>query len=201
MESNWLHLFGVPFNGFELNEQTNDRAKRELKVPHKHDAVRKAVSKLGVAELRLGALEVKDTRISMALDMGLLTPDDVVPPSPHAPGDLEKLATRLRPNNDDPIFWRSLLEIFCRAFVATQGPDPWSLAQTIDLAFDLDEIRRTLPDGVWNGKMVREALRETERYRTKYPATSSAAGQGGVGENRIRTSYYCMARAGHPQAH
>jgi hypothetical protein len=141
VQTNWLHLFAVPIDGLLLHERPDDNARRALGVPHRHDAVLKAVQQLCVHELRLGALEIKDFGITPALDARLLTPDDIVPPSPRPPGPFERLAGRQKPDDSDPIFWRTLLEIFCRAFVASQGEKPWALSRWIDLAFDLDEIR------------------------------------------------------------
>jgi hypothetical protein len=158
VESVWLHLFGVPFNGYVLDEQPNDDARQKLKVPHKHDAVMKAIQALGVHDLRLGALEIKDLRVSAALEGGLLTPDDLVPPSSEHPGEFERLAQRRKPDHSDPFFWRALLEIFCRALVAPKGRRPWPLIRTIDLAFDMDEIRRTLPNARWDRDEVLKAL-------------------------------------------
>jgi hypothetical protein len=183
VQSVWLHLFGVPFNGFVLDEKPSDDARRSLKAPHKHDAVARVIHELGINELRLGALEIKDTRVLAALESGLLTEDDLVPPSGNQPWEFERLVTRQKPDHSDPIFWRTLLEIFCRAFISSQGPGPWPLTKTIELAFDLDEIRRTLPNARWNADAARKALRK-KPYITKYQGSNSKGGA--VGEDRIR---------------
>jgi hypothetical protein len=152
-------------------------------VPHKHDAVVQAIGDLGVKELRLGALEIQDSRILAALEGGLFTPDDLVPPSPDSPVEFEKLVRRQKPDHGDPIFWRALLEVFCRAFNAQQGRRPWTLEMTIELAFDMNEIRLTLPNRLWNKDAVQKVLRTKLPYTERYPARGSLAG---VGEDRIQ---------------
>ena len=94
--------------------------------------------------------------------------------------------TRAKPDRGDPFFWRALLEIFCRAYIASRGRRPWPLTRKVDLAFDLDEIRRTLPNGNWNKDDVLEVLRNKEPYKTKYPPSTSATPRAGVGEDRVK---------------
>jgi hypothetical protein len=158
-------------------------------VKHKHQIVLEAIEELGVHKLRLGSLTFKNIedylRVSAALDTGLLTPDDVVPPSGEGLNEFDGLAQRMMSDPGDPFFWRSLLEILCRAFVASRGRRPWPLHQTIDLAFDLDDIRQTLPKRRWNKRAVLKALRKPP-YAAKYPRTGSAAALEGVGEDRIQ---------------
>jgi hypothetical protein len=185
-ESVWLHLFGVPFDG--RDDQPNDHAKRALGARHRHDAVKKAVQELGVSELRLGKLVIKNYEAwpaGLLIEQGILTPDDVVPPSGEHHSGFGIDFDRAKPDHRDPFFWRALLEVFCRAFVASRGRRPWPLIQIVDLAFDLDDIRRNLPKQRWNKKKVMEALRK-EPYITKYPESTSAAGSADVGEDRIQ---------------
>ena len=183
VESNWLHLFGVPFDGLLLYESATDQARHALNLPHRHDAVLKAIQKLGVHKLRLGALVIGDDRITPALEAGLLTPDDIVPPVSEPGGELERLARRLKPDHSDPIFYRTLLEIFCRAFVASSGPKPWTLPQWIELAIDLDEIRSGLRNARWNKDAALKVLQGSEPYVKKYPRSDN---QAGVGEDRVQ---------------
>jgi hypothetical protein len=153
VENVWHHLFAVPFNGVELNESDEkDAARLKLKVKHKHQAVLEAINDLGLHELQLGALTFNNIedylKVSAVLDTGLLTPDDIVQPSGKGFKQFDGLAQRKKADPSDPFFWRSLLEILCRALVAKRGRKPWPLNRTIDLAFDLDEIRQTSPINV-----------------------------------------------------
>lgn len=193
VDDNWLHLFGVPFNGTLSSEPADRKAARNAwKIPHKHDAVRKAIHELGVGELRLGPLIVKDLRVSAALDLGLLTPNDVVPPSKEKRSKLEEFAERLKPDQGDPIFWRTLLEVLCRAVTASRGRPPWALPLMMDLAFDLYEIRRDYEgrnketsSRNWTADDFIAELRASE-YADKYPKAKSAGGQQSVGIDRIQ---------------
>lgn len=183
-DDRWTYLFGVPFNGFELNAQPNDDAMRALKVPHRHDAVKAAIHELGIHDLRLGGLEIHDIRIATALDLGLATPNDLVPPSSKNPGEFGQLVTRKKLEYDDPFLYRALLEVLCRALVASKGPTPWPLARTIHLACDMDMIRRKLPHKRWNKKAVLKAL-QSEPLASKYPGSNSKNSQAGVGPDRV----------------
>ncbi|MGY3341243.1 hypothetical protein ACVWZ4_007431 [Bradyrhizobium sp. USDA 4472] len=43
--------------------------------------------------------------------------------------------------HDDPFFWRTLLEIFCRTYIAACGrPPEWSKERKVALGFDLIQI-------------------------------------------------------------
>lgn len=172
----YRYLFEIPFDSPEYDEPAESSAKL-----YRHDAVIRTVRDLEIHKLPLGPLLIEDSRGWVALDLGLLPSEKVV-----SPGEYDGFARRLKPERDDPFFWRALIEFFCRVYVAKKGPKPWPLIKKIDLAFDLDEIRRTLPDKVWNEKEVRKQLNEKKEYTKKYPRARSAAGQAGVGEDRIR---------------
>lgn len=185
VSNDWQHLFAVPLNGAEANEPADRKAARfEWKVPHKHDAVRKAVDQLDEL-MRVGAIVTTDMRISTALDMGFLSPNDIAPGPDDGQAGVDGLAQRLKPESDDPIFWRALLEVFCRAFTASRGRPPWSIKQIIDLAFDMDDIRRRNRTKELEVSDFCEALRQGE-YTEIYPKSTSAAEQASVGEDRIR---------------
>ena len=181
VENVWHHLFAVPFNGLELDEPERDAARQKLKVKHKHQAVLDAICELGLHELQLGALcfinREAYLKVSAVLDTGLLTPDDIVQPSGKGFKQFEGLAQRMKPDPSDPFFWRSLLEILCRALVAKRGRKPWPLHRTIDLAFDLFEIQQALPDKRWSVKAAKQALKKAPYY-AKYSEE--------VGEERIQ---------------
>jgi hypothetical protein len=189
--SGWDHAFAIPFDSStkrylaEHPEEEND-----FKSSSMHDAVIATIHELGLEELRLGAISGGDPRINLALDLGLLTVDDLAPLYVLPNEDQRSLGmgpiTRAKPERDDPFFYRTLLEIFCRAYIASRGRRPWPLARKIDLAFDLDDIRRTLPDKKWNKKAVLKILREKDPYKSKYPGSSSATPKAGVGEDRVQ---------------
>ncbi|MCK1297527.1 hypothetical protein IVB33_30275 [Bradyrhizobium sp. 24] len=186
MDNDWAHLFAVPLHGSEANEpEERKKARREWKVLHKHDAAREAVQQLGEAT-RVGQIVIKDTRVSTALEMGYLTPNDITPTPLEGFGGAERLAKRLKPEHDDPIFWRTLLEVFCRAFTAARGRSPWPLSRMIELAFDLNDIRNGDPDKRWTVHDFCEVLRKDKEYVRVYGNHSSAAGQSGVGEDRVK---------------
>lgn len=183
VENSWVHLFAVPFGDSLTYEKPKAEDLERLNVRHKHYAARKAVEELGLHKRRLGMLEIKDEHIGAALDLGLLTPEAVAPPSGAGPSSIEGLVSRYKVSHDDPVFWRTLLEILCRAFVALPGRPGWTLFRYIDLAFDLDEIRRDLPGARWNKDDVLKALKTREPYKTKYKGTYQYAG---VGEDRVQ---------------
>jgi hypothetical protein len=194
VETDWLHLFGVPFNGWARDETPADKARHTLNIPYKHDAVLDTIEELGIAALQLGGFVVLDDRVSTALATGLLMPEDVSSTfSPHAE-EFKRMVQHLKPDNSDPVFWRTLLEIFCRAFMAGRGRKPWSLEQIIELAFDMEDIRYTLPDGVWDADAVKRVLATDKHYVEKYPPSNSAASLPGVGAGRIET---IIGLAGH----
>ncbi|UPT96452.1 hypothetical protein J4G48_0046890 [Bradyrhizobium barranii subsp. apii] len=180
-QSAWEHLFFVPFGNLLPPEKPSDEARRALNVPHRYDAARRTIQNLGLDELLVGPLLKNDLRISALLEIGLLTPDETVPPSGKHDGEFGRLVKRLKAVPDDPIFWRALLEVFCRAFISTPGQRTWKLEDYIELAFDLDEIRRESPAARWKAKSAKEKLRRrpyVERYKKEK--------LGIVGEDRIR---------------
>jgi hypothetical protein len=185
-DSLWLDLFGAPFRSHEFDEQPGDDARKNLKFKDRHHFVLRAIKDLGVDQLRIGALVIKDSRVSAALDAGLLTPNDVVPPLSDQASDYDRLADRLKPEYDDPFFWRALLEIFCRAFVAPKS-QPWTIEETINFVFDLTEIRHTLPGKKWNATAALQILKRKEPYAKRYSANGSAASAAKVGPMRIQT--------------
>lgn len=183
IESNWLHLFDVPFEGSRKQPKVKTKDKPPFEAPNKHEAVLDAINELGVHRLRLGALEIKDSRISAALELGLLAPDDIVPPSSEEQSDYDRLALRYTTDRGDPIFWRTLLEVLCRALMAPRGPRPWSQLKQIELAFDLDEIRRDLlPNARWDEDAAIRILNTEKRYASKYPGSRDMSG---IGKDRV----------------
>jgi hypothetical protein len=186
MDNDWDHLFAVPLNGAEAKEPADRKAARlEWKVPHKHDAVREAVDQLGDL-MRVGPIVINDQRTSTALEMGLLTPNDIAPSPKEGFVGVERLARRLKPEYDDPIFWRALLEILCRAFTASKGRPPWPVNKLIVLAFDLDAIRRDDPNKSWTISDFQKVLGTNKKYLNFCPKNASAADQVGVGEELIK---------------
>jgi hypothetical protein len=191
--NSWHHTFDIPFeksSELYLLKRKRTKKKSALKPSSMHSAVIDTIHELGLEDLRLGAINVRDPRISAALDLGLLTVDDLAPLYVKSKKDQRLLGmgpvTRATLNRGDPFFWRALLEILCRAYIASRGRRPWPLTRKVDLAFDLDEIRRTLPGGKWNKDKVLKVLRTKEPYKTKYPPSASAASKAGVGEDRVQ---------------
>lgn len=183
--SDWQHLFAVPLNGTEAHEPADRKAARiEWKVPHKHDAVRKTADQLGEL-MRVGPIVTNDDRISTALDMEFLFPNDIAPGSGNGLAGVGNLAHRLKPENDDPVFWRALMEVLCRAFTASKGQPPWSLQQMIELAFDMDDIRRGTPTKQLKVSDYHQALQDQD-YIAIYSRNASATEHARVGKDRIK---------------
>lgn len=181
----WQHLFAVPLNGAEPHEPADRKAARlEWKLPHKHDAVRKAVDQLGDL-MRVGPIVSNDICVSTALDMQFLSPNDVAPGPRDGQAGVGRLADRLKPESDDPVFWRAVIEVLCRAFTASRGQPPWSLERMIELAFDMDDIRRRDPKKEWGVSDFHKALQQGE-YIKIYRKNESAAQLASVGEDRIK---------------
>jgi hypothetical protein len=182
----WYHAFEVPFeSSVKAHLAKHPEEKKDFKLS-RHDAVVGTIQALELDELHLGGLTHTDPRISMAIEFGLLKTDDLAVLSEEDKRSLGigKLILG-KPDRGDPFFWRTLLEIFCRAYIASRGRPPWTLALKIELAFDLDEIRKTKPDQKWKTEDFLKALRK-EPYKSKYPSSVSVAGRGGVGEDRVR---------------
>jgi hypothetical protein len=164
-QNGWEYLFDIPFGYVLPGETPKDKALGTLNIPVRYHAASKAVKQLGLDKLQLGPLSIKDLRVVAALEAGILTPDDIAPPSIEDPVEYARMAARDTTDCTDPIFWRALLEVFCRALISTPGPRPWKLADYIELAFDLDDIRRR--SGAWDAKDAKNKLRErpyAERY-------------------------------------
>jgi hypothetical protein len=190
--NSWAHTFEVPFeNSVKQHLAENPEAlAKEFPSYSKHATVIATIQELRLHELRLGAISYADPRITVALELGLLDVDDLAPLYLLSEEEQRSLGMgpirRAEADRSDPFFWRTMLEIFCRAYIASRGRRPWPLTRKIDLAFDLDEIRQTLPNERWNKKAVLKVLRDKEPYKTKYPPSDSAAASAGVGEDRIQ---------------
>lgn len=172
----WNDVFNIELPDGEIDDLAYED-KEAFNEPNRNEAVIKTLIELGVHEEWIGPLHT-DRRIQEAYTVGRLSRRELVPPEFD-----ESLARRHNVTCNDPIFWRTLLEILCRAFVASKGPRPWSLERTIELAFDMDEIRRSLRGGIWNEEEVLRTLSNREPYASKYPRTTH---QAGVGQNRLR---------------
>jgi hypothetical protein len=166
----WQSTFDIPFeSSIKRYLAQHPEEKGDFKPSSMHDAVIDTIHELGLEELHLGAIKYSDFRITVALELGLLTVDDLAPLYVLPEKDQRSLemgpVTRNKPDRSDPFFWRTLLEIFCRAYIASRGRRPWTLTDKIDLAFDLDEIRREVFDGRWDKDAVLKVLATKDPYK------------------------------------
>jgi hypothetical protein len=129
------------------------------------------VRRLRLNALRLGGIATNDWRVSRALNLGLLSVDDLEPLySKSASYSDGKRIERPRVDGGDPFFWRTLLEVFCRAFLAETGrPKEWPAKRIVSLAFDLVEIdHKYFKDSERSNRKLFKKLREHEPYMSKY---------------------------------
>jgi hypothetical protein len=175
----WEEAFEMPFPDGEV-DFIDWQPNKVFNAMFKNEAVTQTLLELGVHEVWLRDLYYDDPRIEDAFSKRQFSRKQLVPPSKDNLWD-ERHLHEHNAISVDPIFWRALLEIFCRAFITANRT--WTLEQTIDLAFDLDEIRRTLPGARWNKRKVRKIVNTSKQYASKYPGTSH---QAGVGEDRIQ---------------
>jgi hypothetical protein len=90
-----------------------------------------------------------------------------------------------RVTTDDPIFWRTLLEIFCRAFDAGGGaPEFWNKRKYFELACDAVMIREKLSN--WSKAEAAKFLSKNKPYSQKY--VESRANNARIERNKIRGS-------------
>ena len=90
-----------------------------------------------------------------------------------------------RVTTDDPIFWRTLLEIFCRTFdVGSGAPQFWSKRKYFELACDAALLREKLPK--WSKSEAAQHLARNKPYSQKYvdPRAISARAE----RNKVRGS-------------
>jgi hypothetical protein len=179
----WLYAFDIPYES-DPTFYPDDPSERP-------DAVVATVHAMALDKLRLGGTLIKDERIRKALDCGFLTLDDLAPlySLPWKDQEARKMGpmTRFKLDRKDPFFWRTLLEVFCRAYAASSGPRGWSITRKVDFAFDLDEIRRKLPNEKWHQRLALEMLRKEEPYKTKYPeAPGHKKTRAGIGQRRVK---------------
>jgi hypothetical protein len=190
----WYQAFEMAFDSSTKRYLADHPEQKNDFIPTaRNDAVIQTIQRLGLDELYINGYTTHDARIPRAIKRGLLTVDDLAPLY-KMPADKQKALgmgpmTRFKPDNGEPFFWRTLVEIFCRAYVAAHGPRPWSLEQKIELALDLDQIRREKLGGKWDQKRALGILKNDEPYRTKYPSPNPHVKnpKGGVGDNRIRS--------------
>ncbi len=178
----WSYAFDIPYES-EATLYPADPSER-------HDVVVKTVCEMGLDECRLGGTIIKDDRINKALDFGYLTLEDLAPlySLPLADQEVHKMGPMIRFKLDrrDPFFWRTLLELFCRAY-NSRGPSEWPLAKKIDFALDLHEIWQKKLDLTWRPGRVLEILRNDEPYKSKYPETGRGdKKRAGIGPDRIQ---------------
>ncbi|NGX99247.1 MAG: hypothetical protein G4V63_29835 [Candidatus Afipia apatlaquensis] len=70
-------------------------------------------------------------------------------------------------DRDDPVFWRTLLEIFCRTFdVENSTPEFWTKRKYFELACDAFFLRQALPK--WSKAAAATHLAKTKPYSKNY---------------------------------
>lgn len=70
-------------------------------------------------------------------------------------------------DRDDPVFWRTLLEILCRTFdVENSAPEFWTKRKYFQLACDAFFVRQTLPS--WSKTAGATYLAKTKPYSENY---------------------------------
>jgi hypothetical protein len=158
----WNYLFAtIPF----VSAARDDTSKKV--------AVFDTLSRLKLNELPLGAIAYTSPQLGLAIDLGKLNVDDLAliykMPEAKQRSLLGHSVHRFRADSSDPFFWRTLLEIFCRAYVATGGRTPeWTTERTVSLAFDLIEIGEKHLKDNWSNREALAILKREEPYRSKY---------------------------------
>lgn len=122
------------------------------------DAIRAVIKNYQLYDFRpRQALHMGKVPMDMRLAEGLLSSE---PP----------LEAWLRVDRGDPIFWRTLLEIFCRTFDVEDGaPEFWSKRKYFELACDAVFIREKLPK--WSKAEAANYLARNKPYSPKYVET------------------------------
>ncbi len=168
----WATAFDVPFE-----ESLEDR---DVKIAHseQHFYVIKTIRKLGLHKLRLGGVFTSNDDVRTLLQLRALDNRDAQSlENQYNTDDQPKIVKGLEPDRSDAIFWRTLLEIFCRAFTPPRGrPRRSGLSDEIHLVFDLDEILREHLRGRWDEDKAIEKLTSVEPYRDRYAGGPSHSG-------------------------
>lgn len=160
----WLSAFDIPF------EQSLENNGIEPDPSGQHISVIKAVRKLGLHKLRLGPIATSDSAISALIDLKAVDNRDAerLEAIFNKPGR-NPVVKGLEPDRSDAIFWRTLLEIFCRTYTPQRGrPRRSSLSDSIHLVFDLDEILRIHLHGRWDDGKAIQKLKTLEPYKERY---------------------------------
>jgi hypothetical protein len=189
MSDRWTYLFAAPIEAIDpkqavlddspwIEEDEDTHEPKIIAGLRQDDTLRETVletvKELKLNELRLGGVDTDDYRINIALSDGILTEDDLESLyEMSVPDQLSKLGfevNRQRVDGSDPFFWRTLLEIFCRAYLAPKGrPLEWSTERNVSLAFDLIEIgARFFKEKKWSNEEALKILRQREPYKSKY---------------------------------
>ncbi|EKS29876.1 hypothetical protein [Afipia felis] len=91
------------------------------------------------------------------------------------------LVQGVKTDRSDAIFWRTLLEIFCRAYVGKVGRPPWGDFEYLQLAIDLNWICHEKLKS-WDVSKAREYLNSNKDFRKGYPSSED---RNAVGARRI----------------
>ncbi|MGJ4902329.1 hypothetical protein ACQR0V_12220 [Bradyrhizobium sp. HKCCYLS2058] len=189
----WRYLFEAPIlKRSELSlphkpathSDTRDSIAGLFMDPLLQAAVIETAKRLGLADQRVGGIETNDPRIGLAIDLGMLTYDDLEPlyriPKAKQLAHGKYYVTRHLADGTDPFVWRTLLEVLCRTFLALPGPRQWPAKRTLQLGFDLLKINAEFKKEGKRfsiDKAYKKLNSERGSYKTKYPD--------GVGRERI----------------
>ena len=179
----WLSMFDIAFEkSLEANEEIFKKITPD--ASHPNYAVFTAIRKLGLHELRVRGVTTSDAAIHEAYKLGAVDLLDIQrlekilnDPSPRPP-----IVKGHEVDRSDAIFWRTLLEIFCRSFTPARGRRPWTLQNYIHLALDLHEILQTKLKNSWDPSKALHILETQVPYKDRYKGGPANAA---VGEDRI----------------
>jgi hypothetical protein len=185
----WYYSFDIPF---ESSGKRYLEEHREGKQASRHDFVINTIRELELDELYLGGFTTNgNLEVLTAVRLGLLEENQLHQLTAE---EQQSLGIRLhKPDRGDPIFWRTLLEILCRAYVTSRGRKEWPMIREMDLALDIWEISEKNPAKKLSIDDFHAELNEGKPYKAKYPPNISASGRAGVGEDRIKKVLSWMA--------
>lgn len=182
----WDGSFNAPFD--ELGKQVEADAENAFNKSDPNYAVLSAIRSLRLDERSpFIGMSIREGRglsvIDDAMELGVIDCNSVpqlqriysdVPDGPRISG--------ITPDRSDPIFWRTMLEIFCRAYIGQPGRPAWGDDEYLQLAIDLNWICIEALNKNWDVEKARKHLNEDKAFRERYPSGSRL---GAVGAKRI----------------
>jgi hypothetical protein len=193
----WERAFDIPFENAEKPpavrvKSGKDKKKRSRSRPASgYDAIIETIQDLDLDELRLGSVVSDDVRVDAALSLGLLESYQLAPLYSLCEDEQRSLGMgpvfRNKLDSRDPVFWRTLLEMLCRAYMSSGGRPPWTTMRKVRLAFDIWEIVAKTEARDWDEtrQTLEKVLHEQEPYRSRYKVDHPNPTRKAVGADTI----------------